>query len=159
MNEQALENLKYLLTNPYIWLFIIFIICLPYILRYMRQFLPKNLQEQMAKEEACTLKVNEKPEMKRMRKNMTIGIFISFVTSILISYFSEDSLHTFRIIFMCMMGIIALYSMVVDYKVNKGRNCLKIYNKSELITLVSILAGLVVLLVLIIVMFDIGKIT
>jgi len=125
----------------------------------MRQFFPKKLQEQMAKEEACTLKVHEKPEMKRMRKNVTIGIFISFVVSVLISYFSENSLHTFRIIFMYMMGIVALYSMVVDYKVNKGRNCLKIYNKSELMTQISIYAGLVVLLVLIIVMFDIGKIT
>ena len=159
MNEQTLENLKYLLTNPYTWLFIIFTMCLPYILQYMRQFFSKKLQEQMAKEEACTLKVHEKPEMKRMRKNVTIGIFISFVASVLISYFSEDSLHTFRIIFMYMMGIVALYSMVVDYKVNKGRNCLKIYNKSELMTQVSIYAGLVVLLVLIIVMFDIGKIT
>ncbi len=44
--------------------------------------------------------------------------------------------------------------MIVDYKVNKGKNCLTIYDKRELITQISIYGGLVALLVLIIVMFD-----
>ena len=113
----------------------------------------------MAKEEACTLKRNQKPEMKRMQKNTTIGIFISFVTSVVVSCFVEESLNVFKIVFMSMMSIVLLHSMIVDYKVNKGKNCLKIYDKRELITQISIYGGLVVLLILIIVMFDIGKIT
>lgn len=158
MNEQALQHLKYLLTNPYIWLLLIFTICLPYILRYMRRFYPKKLQEQMAKEEACNLELHQKPEMQRTRKNMMVGIFISFVTSLAISYFSENSLSTFAIVFVSMMGALALYGGIVEHRESKGKKCLEIYDKRELLTQIGIYGGLVVLLIFIIEMLHIGSI-
>lgn len=158
MNEQAMQHLKYLLTNPYTWLFLIFTICLPYILKYMRRFYPRKLQEQMEKEEACNLELYQKLEMQRTRKNMIAGIFISFGISVVISYFSENILSTFEIVFVSMMGVVVLYSVIVDYRINKGKNCLKIYDKRELLTQIGIYGGLVVLLIFIIEMLHIGRI-
>lgn len=158
MNEQALQHLKYLLTNPYTWLLLIFTICVPYVLKYMRRFYSKKLQEQIKKEEACNLELHQKPEMQRTRKNMMVGTFISFGVSVAISYFSENFLGTFEIIFVSMIGIVALYGGIVEYRVSKGKKCLKIYDKRELLTQIGIYGGLVVLLIFVIIMFDIGRI-
>lgn len=159
MNEQALYSLKYLLTNPYVWLFFIFIICLPYVFQYMRRFFPKKLQEQMAKEEACNLEQQQKPETKRMLKNMYIALLISLATSIVVSYFSEDSLDMFNMVFAGMGGLGALYFSIINYRANKdNKNCLEIYDKREFIIQISIYGGLVVLLILVIMYFEIGRI-
>jgi len=113
----------HLFANPYMWLFIVFIFALPYIFRYIRQFFPKKLQEQMAKEEACNLELEQKPEMQYMRKNVTIGFFISLLVSSGITYFSNSSIKVFTNIFMSMMSVVALYSMIVQHKVTKGKVC------------------------------------
>jgi len=43
-------------------------------------------QKQMEQEEACTLKLNQKPEMKRMRKVANIGFILSVVMSYIVTY-------------------------------------------------------------------------
>jgi heme/copper-type cytochrome/quinol oxidase subunit 4 len=122
-----MERLTYLFTNPYTWLLIVFISVLPYALKYIRRFYPEELQKQMEYEEACTLKLNQKHEMKQMRKVVTIGFILSVVVSYAVAYhLIESSNNTFKIfsnIFMVLMSTIAIYAMITEHKINKDKNC------------------------------------
>jgi len=158
-----MEKLIYLFSNPYTWLFIIFTFSLPYILKYMRRFYPKKLQQQMAEEEACILEINTKPEMKAMRKNVFIGFVLSIIISYIISYYLiasvDNTLRTFTNIFIGLSSLVAIYAMVTEYKINKDKkNCSDIYDKREFFTQIGIYGSLVVLLIFIIVYFEIGRV-
>jgi len=117
-----MEKLIYLFTNPYTWLFIVLIFVLPSVLIYIRRFYPEKLQQQMAEEEACILEINTKPEMKQMRRNVSIGFVLSLFISLLVAYYYE-SLEIFKIVFISLMGLVAIYSMLVEYKINKNKTC------------------------------------
>ncbi len=122
-----MERLTYLFTNPYTWLFIVFILVLPYALKYIRRFYPEKLQKQMEQEEACTLKLNQKPEMKRMRKVVFIGFVLSILVSYIISYYviesSDNTFEIFKNIFIVLMMIVSIYAMITEHKISKGKNC------------------------------------
>ena len=143
-----MEKLKYLLTNPYSWLLFAFILSLPYVLTYMRRFYPKELQKQMEKEEACTLKRNEKPEMKTMLKNVRLGSLFAFLISLIIAYFAENSLEVFKTLFMIIMMPIVIYAMVMDYKINKNKNCNHVSVKYMLVmfAIIVLIAFIVILI-------------
>ena len=142
-----MEKLKYLFTNPYTWLFFAFILSLPYVLTYMRRFYPKELQKQMEKEEACTLKRNQKPEMKTMLKNVRLGSLFAFLISVLIAYSSENSLEVFKTFFMIIMMPIFIYAMAMEYKINKNKNCNHVSVKYMLVmfAIIVLIAFIVVL--------------
>ena len=142
-----MEKLKYLFTNPYTWLFFAFILSLPYILTYMRRFYPKELQKQMEKEEACTLKRNQKPEMKTMLKNVRLGSLFAFLISVLIAYSSENSLEVFKTFFLIIMMPIFIYAMAMEYKINKNKNCNHVSVKYMLVmfAIIVLIAFIVVL--------------
>ena len=105
----------------------IFIISLPVILQYIRRFYPKSLREKMEIEEACTLEVNQKPEMKRMRKIVFIGFVLSGIISYLLAYYFLPVIQTkfkmFINIFVGSIGLVAGYAMLSEYKTNKDENC------------------------------------
>ena len=142
-----MEKLKYLFTNPYTWLFFAFILSLPYVLTYMRRFYPKELQKQMEKEEACTLKRNQKPEMKTMLKNVRLGSLFAFLISVLIAYSSENSLEVFKTFFLIIMMPIFIYAMAMEYKINKNKNCNHVSVKYMLVmfAIIVLIAFIVVL--------------
>jgi hypothetical protein len=149
-----MEKLIYLFSNPYTWLFIVFTMGLPYLLKYMRRLFPQKLQDQMAKEEACFLEGNQKPEIKRIHRNMHIGIFISLVTSFIVSYCIDNTFHRVYVIFMSITSVVVIYSGIAEHKVKKDKkNCSDIYDKREFFTQIGIYGGLVVLLIFIIVYF------
>ena len=160
-----MEKLKYLLTNPYVWLFFAFVLSLPYVITYMRRFYSKELQKKMEKEDACMLEANQRPEMKTMRRNALVGIVLSAGVSYIISYhfieLSCDRLKTFLNILSALISFVVVYMIVAERKINKGKKdkkCLNIYTKREFIMQIGIYGGLVVLLLVIIVMSSIGKI-
>ena len=161
----SMEKLKYLFTNPYTWLFIVFVFALPYVLKYIRRFYSKELQKKMEKEDACMLEANQRPEMKIVRRNALVGIVLSVGISYIISYhlmeLSCDSLKIFTNIFSVLISFVVVYMIVAEHKINKGKKdkiCSKIYTKREIIMQIGIYGGLVVLLFAIIVMSGIGKI-
>ena len=105
----------------------IFIISLPVILQYIRRFYPKSLREKMEIEEACTLEVNQKLEMKRMRKIVFIGFVLSGIISYLLAYYFLPVIQTkfkmFINIFVGSISLVTVYAMLSEYKINKDENC------------------------------------
>jgi len=157
MNTQAVEHFKTIFTNPYTWMMFAFILTLPYLLKYMRRFFPKKLQKKIEKEEACDLEYRQQPEIVRLRKKLIIGIIISLIVSAFISYLIEESWRIFTYIFASMITIVVLYAVIVEYILSKNKyiNCLKIYNKREILILIGIYGGLIFLFTTILV-FGIG---
>jgi len=127
VNELQIERLTNLLTNPYTWLLFTFTMLLPYILKFIRRFYPKSWQEAMAKEEACTLEFHKKPEMKLVRRIITIGILSTiFFSYILVFHFLknlENPLNTFRNIFLSSAMFIVAISIYYESKIKKDKNC------------------------------------
>ena len=154
-----MEKFIYLFSNPYTWLLIVFTMGLPYLLKYMRRLLPKKVQEQMAKDEACTLEWRQKPEIKRIHRNMHIGIFISLVTSFIVSYCIDNTFHRVYVIFISIAIVVLIYSGIAERKVKRDKNnCSNIYGKREFIIQVGIYGGLILLLVFSIFYFGVGRI-
>jgi len=141
-----MEKLKYFLTNPYTWLFIIFIFSLPYILKYMRHFYPEKLQEQMAEEEVCTLEKSKKPEMKRLQKIFQIGTLFSFFVTLLVAYYYQ-SLEVTKTVFISLMSLVAIYGTVTEYKINKDKTCSHVSVKYyiAMLAIVLVIAFVVIL--------------
>ncbi|PTB88174.1 hypothetical protein C9925_00015 [cyanobacterium G8-9] len=82
MNELQIERLTNLLTNPYTWIGIVAIFSLTFILPYIRRFYPQSWQEAMAKEEACNIEHQQRPEIRRLRNIF----FINSIFIVLICY-------------------------------------------------------------------------
>jgi len=127
VNEKQIEMLTNLVNNPYTWLFLGFIVSLAYILQYMRRFYPNHWQEAMAKEEACTLEFQKKPEMKLVRKITLIGflsmIFISYILSFHLLSDLVNPLDTFTKIFLSGAMFIMAISIYYQSKIKKDKNC------------------------------------
>jgi len=144
----ALENIIMLVS------IVLFSFSLTYVLKHMRRFYPAKLQEKMAKEEACTLKVNKKPEMKAMRKNVFIGFVLSIIISYIISYYLiasvDNTFRTFTNIFIGLFSLVAIYAMVTEYKINKDKNCNDMIVGYKFMKWVGIFMGLVFVIALII---------
>jgi len=134
MNERLLN----LITNPYTWVILVFIMALPYLLNYMRRFYPEKLRKQMEKEEACTLELQQKLEMKRMRKYITIGFIFSALLTVCIAYYFEIERGNISWIFIISMTPITFYAMIVEHRISKGKKCLQFYDKKEFFILVGI---------------------
>ena len=127
MNELQWERFENLVTNPYTWVLFIFTMFLPYILKYIRRFYPKKLQEKMNKEEACTLEFNQQPKIKFLNKVMTTGMISSVVISYLITYHLlsnlENKLSMFIDLFGSMLLSIALIISILQSKVKNNKDC------------------------------------
>ncbi len=126
MESYKMEQLKYLITNPYSWVLIGAVLILPYLLKYMRILYPETLRKKMEEEEACTLELYQKPQMRTMRKNMVFAIVISLISSYVLGYHlmeSSNPLRTSKNIFVLLIVLIALYAIVVEYKITKGKSC------------------------------------
>lgn len=122
-----MENFIHIWTNPYSWLLIGTIIALPYLLKLMRRLYPESLRKKMEKEEACTLKLYQKPQMRTLRKNMVFAFVISFIASYVVGYHlveSTDPLGTSKNIFVLLIVPIVLYAIVIEYKITKGKSCI-----------------------------------
>ena len=132
-----MEKLIYLFTNPYTWLFIVFTISLPYVFKYMRRFYPEKLQEQMAKEEVCTLEKSKKPEMKRLQKIFQIGTLFSFFVTLLVAYYYQ-SFEVTKTVFISLMSLIAIYVTVAEYKIKKDKTCSHVSVKYYIVMFVII---------------------
>ena len=150
-----MEKLKYLLANPYWWLFFAFMLSLPLLIKYIRRFYPKELQEKIMEAEACVLKRNKKPEIKRIQFFFNIGILFALIIGAFVAYLSNNILMAYVPVFVVIL-IFVRYEKLIN-KGKKDKNCSKIYTKREIIMQIGIYGGLVVLLFAIIVMFDIGK--
>jgi len=127
VNEQQTQMLTNLVTNPYTWLFFVFIIALPYVLQYLRRFYSKSWQKAMAKEEACRLEHHKKPEMKLVRKIINIGflsmLFVSYVLSFHLLTDLVNPLKTFTYIFFGGAMLIMAVSIYYESKIKKDKNC------------------------------------
>ena len=127
MSEQQLERLTNLVTNPYTWLFLIFAMSLPYLLKYIRRFYPSTLREKMDKEEACTIAHQKKPEMQFVQKILVFGLLFSIVVSYVITYQLlsnlENSLRTFQNIFLGIYFPIMLVGLFYEHRIAKNENC------------------------------------
>jgi len=127
VSEQALERLSNLASNPYTWILFIFIMSLPYILKYLRRFYPEKLRKKMDKEEACTLEYQQKPEMKFVRKIILIGmlsvIFISYFVSFYFLTNLINPLATFRNLFLIGALIVVIIAISFESKIKKDENC------------------------------------
>ena len=127
MNELQWERFENLVTNPYTWAFFIFAMSLPYFLRYIRRFYPEKLQEDMKKEEACTLEYQRKPEIKLIRKIVLFGFLSSLLISYLIVYYLLDNIENkFKLwldIFLGLSVMIMIISGVLEHRVKKDKNC------------------------------------
>ena len=132
-----MEDLKYLFSNPYVWLFIIFSFSLPYILKYIRRFYPEKLQQQMAKEEVCILEKSKKPEMKHLQKIFQIGTLFSFFVTLLVAYYYQ-SLEVTKTVFISLVSLIAIYVTVSEYKIKKDKTCSHISVKYYIVMFVII---------------------
>lgn len=127
MNELQWERFENLVSDPYTWVFFIFIMSLSYILQYLRRFYPKSLREKMEKEEACNLEYQKKPEMKLVRKIILFGLLFSIIISYLITYNLLQNLgnkiETFRNILLGIYIPIILTTLFYEYKTTKDKNC------------------------------------
>ncbi len=127
MDDQALERLLNLINNPYTWGLFVFVMALPYILKYMRRWYPKSWQESMAKEEACTLEYQQKPEMKFIRRILSIGLVSVVLISYVLAYYIlpniEYHLKTFRDLFLIGAVIIVILTIYFESKIKKNKNC------------------------------------
>ncbi|HFD14653.1 MAG TPA: hypothetical protein ENJ34_05035 [Epsilonproteobacteria bacterium] len=127
MNEQQLEMLTSLVTNPYTWVFFICVISLPYILLFIRRFYSKSLREKMEKEEACTLEHRENPKVQLLSKIILISFFVSIFISYLTAYYLfddiEEKFDTAVSLFWGMMFIVMIISGYFDDKLTKDKNC------------------------------------
>lgn len=123
MSERAMN----LLTNPYTWVLFIFVMLLPYILKYIRRFYPESLREKMEKEEACTLEYQENPKVQMLYKIIQASFFISIFVSYLTVYHLFDSIENkFKTAFNLFVGImsfIVIVGVYFDYKLSKDKNC------------------------------------
>jgi hypothetical protein len=97
-------------------------------MQYMRRFYPQKLQKQMEIEESCTLELQQKPQMKRLRKEVMIALTFAFVVSVVVGYFSDAPLRLFQTTLVSLGMIIMAYAITVELKVNKG---IKICNHVE----------------------------
>jgi len=150
MNTNTFENL---ITNPYTWLFIIFTMALPYILQYMRRFYPEKLRKQMEKEEACTLELQQKPEMKRTGKYLAIGFFVAIILTICIYYTFDIAKKHIGVIYTIFLSPTFIYVGVLQHKIKKGKNCLQFYDKKEYLQLVGIFVVITAIIVTIVLKF------
>ena len=150
MNINTFENL---ITNPYTWAFIVFTMALPYLVIYMRRFYPEKLRKQMEKEEACTLELQQKPEMKRVRKYVIIGFIFSVLLTVCIAYYFEIEKRNISLIFIISIIPITLYAMIVEQRISKGKKCLQFYDKKEYLQLVGIFVVMIVIIVTIVLKF------
>lgn len=122
-----IDNFILLFSQIEIWIFILMSMALLPILMYLRRFYPDSVREKMQREEACTLAVNQKPEMKRLRKIVFIGFVLSVVISYILAYYLLPVIQTqfkmFVNIFIGSTSLVAGYSMLSEYKINKDKNC------------------------------------
>ena len=143
MSERQWCMIKNLVTNPYTWVFFVFALSLPMILRYIRRFYPKSLQEAMEKEEACTLELNRRPEMKRLRKFMFIGLFCVVLISYLLSFYllSDVVDPLMRFYKVLVIGIIIVIVPFIYYenKIRKGQDCKDVIVGYKFIKIVGII--------------------
>jgi hypothetical protein len=143
VNELQMERLTNLVTNPYTWLFLVFAMSLGYILQYIRRFYPNHWQEAMAKEEACTLEFQKKPEMKLVRKIIQIGflsmLFISYILAFHLLKDLENPLTTFRNILYSGAMIIAGIAIYFEYKIKKDKSCKDVIVGYKFIKMVGII--------------------
>ena len=149
MNEKQIEMLTNLASNPYTWLFFVFVISVGYILQYMRRFYPKSWQEAMAKEESCTLEFQKKPEMKLVRQIMTIGILSTiFISYIMAFYLLKDlgnPLNTFTNILIGGAILIIVISIYYESKIKKDKNCKDVIVGYKFMKIVGIIEILFIL--------------
>jgi magnesium-transporting ATPase (P-type) len=68
------------------------------------------------------VELQQKPQMKRMRKMVMIGFFFAFIVSAIVGYFSDAPLRLFQATLVPLLMIVAAYAIAVEYKVNKGIN-------------------------------------
>jgi len=66
---------------------------------------------------------------------MLIGLSVSFVLVIIVSYSFNKSFSTILTI---TLTPIMLYSMISEHKINKDKNCLDFYDKREFFTMIGI---------------------
>ena len=122
-----IDNLVFLFSQIEFWIFFLMCMALLPILMYVRRFYPDSVREKMQREEACTLEVNQKPEMKRLRKIVFIGLVLSVVISYILAYYLLPVMQTqFKMFVNISIGstsLVAGYSMLSEYKINKDKNC------------------------------------
>jgi len=129
VNEKQIEMLTNLVTNPYAWVFFIFTMSLPYTLIFIRRFYPEKLRDKMEKEEACTLKYNQKPEVKLYNNLVLLGMSGSVVISYFISYYLVDnvddklrlSINIFSGMVLVIIVIIGIYEYIT--RKDKDKDC------------------------------------
>jgi len=155
MNEQQSEMLTNLVTNPYTWVLFAFAMTLPYILKFLRRLYPKHWQEAMAKEEACTLIHQQKPEMKLVRRILTIGILgIVLLSYIIVFHVLSDVVNPLdTVINFVAIGAIPVVLTAVSYenKIKKEKNCNDDFVGSKYMKVIGIVLGIVFFILLLIV--------
>ena len=137
MGDDALDKLIFLISNPYIWLFIFFALSLERILIYIRRFYPKSLQEKMKKEEACTLESQNNPKVQKLHRLLSFSILLVAFCSYLLAYhilkYNENKLlhiepfntaeSMMTISFFVSSLIIIFIHSVYENKINGDKNC------------------------------------
>ena len=122
MNEQLLESLNNLISNPYTLIFLGLIF--PFILLFIRRFYPEDLRRRMEKEEDCTLKLQQKPQMTLARKVLLFGGLVIAVISFIVSHYVFPTIKDL-FINLLLVGIMpmVIWVLYVDYKLGKDKNC------------------------------------
>ena len=149
MSEYQFIMLTNILTDPYTWLVLGFIISVGYILRYIRRLYPKSLQEAMEKEEACTLRYQKNPEIKLIRKIINMGLlsmlFISYILSFHVLTDLVNPLYTFMNIFLSGAVLIIVIGDYYKGKIKKDKSCNNVIVGYKFIKIVGIIEILFIL--------------